>query len=135
LGSAPAHRRAGEYAYSITCSGPGGTGSTADPERGELRAAGPRHHFQRPAHPHPAGGSSTVTWTATIRHLATPAAGPQEMVERLESTLSSGTSVGPITTSGTYTYTLTCSGNAETTSQNGHSGCEQQPSPPRSQRN
>jgi len=124
---------AGEYAYSINCSGPGGTGSDSRILSVESSAppAPPGITFSaRPIHI-PPGGSSTMSWTATNSATCNASGGaPGDGWSGSKSTLSSGTSVGPIATSGTYTYTLTCSGNGGTTSQNVTLDVSSNPSPP-----
>jgi len=124
---------AGEYAYSITCSGPGGTGSDSRILSVESSAppAPPSITFSaQPTHI-PPGGSSTMTWTAANSTTCTASGGaPADGWSGPRPTTSSGTSVGPIAPQGTYTYTLTCSGNGGTSSRDVTLDVSSNPVPP-----
>ncbi len=124
---------AGEYSYTLTCNGPGGSGSASRilDVQASAPAAPPAITFSaQPTHLLP-GGSSTLTWTVANATACTASGGAgSEGWSGPKPVASTGTGVGPIATAGTYTYTLTCTGNGGTNSQSLTLAVSSNPTPP-----
>jgi len=109
----------GNFIYTLTCAGPGGTSppssvsvdvisAPALPEIGVFAAAPPAVQT---------GGSTTLTWTVlnATGCIASGGTGSDGWSGSVGTT-GAGKLVGPIGPAGSYTYTLTCSGPGGTTS-------------------
>jgi hypothetical protein len=111
---------AGQYSYTLTCAGPGGTGSASQNLTVATSAppAPPAITFSANPTLLAPGGSITLTWNAANATSCTASGGSgSDNWTGTEPVTSSGTVVGPIATAGNYTYTLTCTGNGGTNSQ------------------
>ena len=124
---------AGQYSYTLTCSGPGGTGSASQNLTVATSAppAPPAITFSANPTLLAPGGSITLTWNAANATSCTASGGSgSDNWTGTEPVTSSGTVVGPIATAGNYTYTLTCTGTGGTNSQSASVIVSSSPTPP-----
>jgi trimeric autotransporter adhesin len=111
---------AGQYSYTLTCTGPGGTGSASQilAVASSAPPAPPSMTFNAQPTLLAPGGSSSLTWTVVNAMSCTASGGSgSDGWNGSKPLTSSGTPVGPISTAGSYTYTLTCTGSGGTNSQ------------------
>jgi hypothetical protein len=113
---------AGTVTYTITCSGPGGSSAPSSvnvtvtapppgPPGVTLTADGAASASIQP------GASLTLRWSTTNASSCTATGGTgTDGWTGTQATASSGTTLGPLSTPGIYTYTLTCSGPGGSTS-------------------
>ena len=124
---------AGEYAYTLTCNGPGGSGSASQTLGVAASAppAPPAITFSAQPTLLAPGGSATLLWSATNSTSCTASGGTgSDGWHGSKPISSSGTSVGPIATAATYTYTLTCTGSGGSNSQSTSLVVSANPTPP-----
>jgi hypothetical protein len=103
---------AGNYKYTLTCSGPGGTGQPSSVFVNVVAAAAaPATILTFTTTPSlvQAGQAASLAWT-TSGASACMASGGTGSWPGSVGTSSTGTSTGPLGTPGNYTYTLTCTG-------------------------
>jgi len=106
---------AGSYTYTLTCTGPGGTGApssvtlnvTNPPGAGAAISSFTAANSQLTT-----GQGTTLSWSTTNATACTASGGlgGSDGWTGTEPISSTGTSIGPFSTTGTYTYTLNCSG-------------------------
>ncbi len=104
---------AGSYTYALTCTGPGGTSAptsatvnvTATPQAATINLLTALPSTIQ------TGQSVSLAWTSTGATGCTATGGTgSDAWHGTVATSSSGTSIGPINTAGSYVYTLTCTG-------------------------
>jgi hypothetical protein len=102
---------AGNYTYTLTCSGAGGTSAPSSAGLTVTNAPVPPTIGSFSASPIAiqTGGSTTLSWTSTNATSCTAGGGTGSWGGSVP-TSSTGTTIGPITTAGTYIFTLTCTG-------------------------
>jgi hypothetical protein len=103
---------AGTYVYTLTCTGAGGTSAPAS-SGVTVTAPVPASIQSFTATPSSltAGQSASLSWTSSAATSCTASGGTgSDGWSGLKSPSSTGTSTGPLTTVGTVTYTLTCTG-------------------------
>ena len=124
---------AGEYSYTLTCTGPGGTGTASQilTVAASAPPAPPAITFNAQPTLLTPGGSTTLTWNvANATSCAASGGTGSDGWSGTEPLTSSGTTMGPIATVGTYTYTLTCTGAGGVNSQNASIVVSSNPTPP-----
>lgn len=104
---------AGSYNYALTCTGPGGTGAPASSSIVVTTAppvAGIGFFTATPSSIQ-TGQSFTLAWASSAATSCAATGGTgSDAWHGSVATSSSATSIGPIATAGSYTYTLTCTG-------------------------
>jgi hypothetical protein len=103
---------AGTYVYTLICTGAGGTSAPASVGV-TVTAPVPASISNFAASPTSltAGQSASLSWTSSAATSCTASGGTgSDGWSGLKGTSSTGTSTGPLTTVGTVTYTLTCTG-------------------------
>ena len=124
---------AGEYAYTLTCDGPGGSGTASQilQVTASAPAAPPVINFSVQPTLLTPGGSAALVWTTANSTACTASGGTgSDGWNGSKPLSSSGAAVGPITTAGTYTYTLTCSGAGGSNSRSADLVVSSNPTPP-----
>lgn len=105
---------AGTYTYNLVCSGPGGTSAPTSASLVVTPAPAPAAVTSLTANPQTvsAGGNTTIAWQTSGATSCTASGGfsGDGWASANQATSNSGQSVGPLTTAGTYTYTLNCTG-------------------------
>lgn len=104
---------AGTYVYTLACTGPGGPSAPANVTVSVGAATPPAAIVSLNAAPTSivAGGSTTLSWSTTNATSCTAANGaPNSGWSGALPASSAGTTVGPISAAGTYTYSLVCTG-------------------------
>ena len=104
---------AGNYTYTLTCTGAGGTSAPSSAGLTATTAPVPPAIGSFSASPVAVqtGGSTTLSWTSTNATTCTAGGGTgSDGWSGTVATSSTGTSVGPISPAGGYVYTLTCTG-------------------------
>ncbi len=103
---------AGTYVYTLICTGAGGTGA---PSSVSVKVTAPVpasiQSFTATPSSVTAGQSASLSWTTSAATSCTAGGGTgSDGWSGAKGTSSTGTSTGPLTTVGTVTYTLTCTG-------------------------
>jgi hypothetical protein len=106
---------AGSYTYTLTCTGPGGTGAPSSVTLNVTNppgAAASIGSFTAASSTLTTGQGTTLSWTTTNATSCTASGGlgGSDGWTGTVPTSSSGTSIGPFSNAGTYTYTLNCTG-------------------------
>jgi trimeric autotransporter adhesin len=104
---------AGNYTYTLTCAGPGGTGTPSSQTISVTDSPVPATITSFTATPSAlqTGQSTALSWTSNGATSCTAGGGTgSDQWTGTEPTSSTGTMVGPIGTAGVYVYTLTCTG-------------------------
>ncbi len=105
----------GNYAFTLTCTGPGGAGSPGSVVVNVTSAPTPGaatiNSFTASPATIQAGHSATLAWSTSGASTCTATGGTgSDGWSGSQPTSSAGTSTGVINTAGSYTYTLNCSG-------------------------
>lgn len=112
---------AGQYAYELDCTGPGGTSSATQVVTVSSSAppAPPSVTFTGSPLTLTPGQSINLTWNAGNATSCTASGGSgSDSWSGAQATSSTGTSIGPLSAAGTYTYSLTCSGTGGSVTKN-----------------
>jgi plastocyanin len=111
---------AGQYSYTLTCSGPGGTGTasqilTVSPT---ATPAPPTITFNASPLLVLPGGTITFVWNTSNTTSCTASGGTgNDGWSGNQPLNTTGTAIGPINSTGTFTYTLSCTGGGGTSTQ------------------
>jgi hypothetical protein len=104
----------GTYVFTLICTGPGGASAPATATVSAIAAPPAASIGAFPATPNSiqAGQSTSLAWTSANATSCAASGGDNAdgWNGSTEPVVSTGTTIGPINTAGTYVYTLTCSG-------------------------
>ncbi|HTU65619.1 MAG TPA: hypothetical protein VMF52_06705 [Steroidobacteraceae bacterium] len=112
---------AGEYAFTLSCSGAGGQTSASRILRVDTSApaAPPNVTFNATPGQIAPGETTTLTWSSTNAATCSGSGGaPGDGWAGSKALSSTGTVIGPLSTTGSFVYTLACTGGGGTTSRN-----------------
>jgi PKD repeat protein len=111
---------AGEYSYNLSCTGPGGSAQESRVLSVSMSAPAAPPTASLAAHPTfiPPGQSTVLSWSTTNATACSASGGSgSDGWSGTQALSSGGTTVGPIKTAGSYTFTLTCTGSGGSVSQ------------------
>jgi hypothetical protein len=109
----------GEYAFVLSCTGPGGQSASSQilTVSSSAPLAAPEVTFGGSPTQLQSGGSTTLTWSTTAATTCMSSGGSgTDVWSGTQPTVSTGTVIGPLAVAGNYTYALSCTGPGGSTS-------------------